>query len=694
MSEFITVETPNGPVRFPAGMSREDMAAALNKLPGAAPAQPRTFKQALYDNVIGDPSDGVKSYGEALGTWLSRAGESMTLGVVGDEASAKASSMVTGREYDDELQRFRENEKDMSGLGRFSADIAGAALPAFFGAGVVSQGANLTGKAIRGMLLGGGAGFTQGFAEGEGNAVNRLNDGFVGAGIGAGLGLMIPGVAELAKQGRRAWQTSAARSKIGKGLGDAFGVSPETGRIVARMVGDSNPDDMLDALNRAGDSAMLADAAPGATSVLDAAMRSPTPGASVARQRVDARAAGAYDNVMDALNGRMQGPQMPPVAAQRTMRAAARPTINPLYQAAYETPINYASDAGRKIEDLVRRLPSDKAMQAIKKAQELMVYDGLPRQQIMASIADDGSVKFTQMPNTMQLDYIKRAFDEMAEAGKDAVTGIMNPDGRFASRIARDLRDAVKEAVPVYGEALDAAATDIRQRGAIRTGQALLQPNTTVEDAAEAIADATGAELRAMRAGVRGQIDHIMGNVRAVASDQNIDARQAMKLYGDLSSPNARAKLQALFGDEWPDVQRALDEASSALGLRARVATNSATQPRQVADQMIADEVAPGALRSLKPLDSARVMGQRALGSDPESIARLSDEVKAELADLLTRPNQAQDAVRETLRQMLLNQLPANAGRATQFGATAAGLSALPSTTETIRKQLGLQSVR
>lgn len=37
MTEFVTVQTPNGPVRFPKGMSRADMAAALNKLPKAPP---------------------------------------------------------------------------------------------------------------------------------------------------------------------------------------------------------------------------------------------------------------------------------------------------------------------------------------------------------------------------------------------------------------------------------------------------------------------------------------------------------------------------------------------------------------------------------------------------------------------------------------------------------------------------------
>lgn len=69
MSDFITVDTPSGPVRFPAGMSRADMAAALNKRQQST-AQPRTIGQKIYDNVIGDPNDGVNSYGEQLGSLI------------------------------------------------------------------------------------------------------------------------------------------------------------------------------------------------------------------------------------------------------------------------------------------------------------------------------------------------------------------------------------------------------------------------------------------------------------------------------------------------------------------------------------------------------------------------------------------------------------------------------------------------
>ncbi|MGS4985881.1 hypothetical protein SAMN05444149_1081 [Pseudosulfitobacter pseudonitzschiae] len=494
----------------------------------AEPTQERGFGAALYDNVIGNPDDGVQSYGESLGTWLNRAGESMTLGLGGDELSgavyapAKRALAAVGlggdaeASYESERDRFRANEEGMSGVGKFSADVTGSVVPAILGLGVVKAAPTIWGAIGRGAGLGATAGGTQGFMEGEGGFSDREVSGGIGAGAGAVVGGAIPPAAAFGKQVYRTAQGAFRNSRIGKEIGDQFGVSPEAGRVVSRLVGEENPAAMQDAIRRAGPNAMLADASPNMSGMLDASMRNPAPGAAVARTRVDDRAAEASYGVIDALTGGKSGPRMPPVATQRAMGAAARGKVHPLYEKAYNTAIDYSAPEGRAIEDIVSRIPAGKAQKAIQSASERMAYDGLPNAQIMASIGDDGKVVFSEMPNVMQLDYIKRAFDEIAEDGKDAVTGKLSSDGAFAARIAKDLREAVKEAVPEYGEALSAASTDIRSRAAVRAGQSLLRPQTTVEDAAEAIADATPAELRAMREGVLGQVDHIMGNVRAV----------------------------------------------------------------------------------------------------------------------------------------------------------------------------------
>jgi hypothetical protein len=257
MTEFVTVQTPNGPVRFPKGMSRADMAAALNKLPKSEPQspamseglaslsamtqdptvqpQPRGAGQVIYDNLIGDKTDGVDSYGESLGTWLNRAGETMTLGTVGDEASAAAYSALPGRSYDAELERMRANESGMSTGGKLSADIVGAIIPALTGAGMASTAATIPGTIARGAAIGGMQGATLGFMEGEGGATNRMGDAATSGAIGAALGGILAPVA--------GWATN----KIGQ--------SGANRRAIAELTKDA-PD--ADALRAAGNAAYKA----------------------------------------------------------------------------------------------------------------------------------------------------------------------------------------------------------------------------------------------------------------------------------------------------------------------------------------------------------------------------------------------------------------------------------------------------
>jgi hypothetical protein len=696
------VELFDGTVlEFPAGTSQDVInrvaraQTIARRAPQAATEQPaapqpeRGFSAMLRDNIIG-VDDGVTSPGEALSTWLNRAGESMTLGAVGDEANAAFNAPIrrafgdADATYENQLARFRQNEQEMSTAGRLSADLFGAIAPAAAGVGVISAAPTLGRAIVRGIGLGAGAGATQGFMEGEGGLSNRAQSSAVGGAIGGLLGGIIPGVGAAGGQIYRSGQGALRNSRVGRQVGDAMGVAPETGRVLGRVIGEDDPTAMRAALNRAGPSGMLADASPGAGGSLDAAMRSPTPGAALARGRVDARAETSAFGVLDALNGGRMGPQIPPLANQAARAAGARPIINPLYERAYNTPINYASPEGQAVESIIRRAPIGTVQRAINSANDAMRYDQLPTQQIIAQVDDSGAVTLSEMPNTMMADYIKRAFDSVAEDSRDAITGRMSADGAFANRIARDLRGAIADAVPAYDEALTAASTDIRTRAAVQTGQRLLDRRTTIEDMAGAIADATPAELRAMRQGVRSQIDHIMGNVRAVASDQNVDAREATRLFSELSSGNSRLKLQALYGDEYPAISQQMQEAGSALGLRARVAAGSQTQPRQAADQVIQDEVTPGAVRGLQPIESVREIGRRALGSDAASVARLSDDVRGQLADVLSRPGGA-GLLDEVIRNLGANPLPANTGRGVNAGLLGAGLTVLPTATERTR---------
>lgn len=436
----------------------------------------------------------------------------------------------------------------------------------------------------------------------------------------------------------------------------------------------------------AGPDAMLADASPEMAMYLRGAMRTPNPGSRVASERVEARAGAAYDDLMGALRGgRAEQSVEGAMDAVRTGSAGARRSA---YDAAYSSPIDYASEQGAKLlDDISPRLPG----KAISYANDLMRLKGERSAQIMAQIADDGSVTFTRPPDVRQWDYIKQALDQLAESGDGA--GALGGQTRLGSAyqgLAREVRDAVADLVPEYRTALNTASDAITERNAVQFGADLLSPGATTHAAMEEITGATVAQKEAMRVGVLGQMDEVLGNVRAAASDQNIDARQAMTAFKALSSPNAQKKMEALFGDQWPGIKQQFDRAGRALGLRANTSANSATAANLFFDRTVQDAVKPGSLRSGRPMEAARNFIGGLTGASPDAVTRLSSEVKAELADLLTRSNASQSLGAIT-NALAANPTNPNAGGAVFNALAGAGFTALPSGVQTGINLLGLR---
>lgn len=197
------------------------VAAEADTIANAAIRDSMGVGHKIKDNVIGT-NDGVTSLGEAAGTWLGRAGDTMTLGTVGDEASAAAYAMLPGRTYDDELDRLRGNEAGMSTAGRVSADIAGAILPALSGFGLASAASTVPRMTARGAAIGGLQGGTLGFMEGEGGVENRMGDAASGAGIGAALGgILAPITGALTNSAVQSRANNKAISAIVKGAPEA-----------------------------------------------------------------------------------------------------------------------------------------------------------------------------------------------------------------------------------------------------------------------------------------------------------------------------------------------------------------------------------------------------------------------------------------------------------------------------------------
>ena len=587
----------------------------------------------------GDPYDpGV------FGAYMGNLAPGLTFGGA-DEIAAGIGSLFEDRSYDEILASLRAQDRQTEAQHPYASlagKVTGALVPGGLVSKAVSAARTLPGMMAQGFGWGAAGGATQGFLEGEGGAENRLAGAGWGGLIGGGLGAAVPLVGAGLKEAWRAGSDMLNRSRIGSTVGREFGVSNATGRVLSDLVGQDDPAAMRAALSRGGPGAMLADVSPQATGALDMAMRSPIPAARAAGKAVEDRAAAAYDDVTRVMDDAMGAPTGIRTAQDAIVTGSA-PARKAAYDAAYAAPIDYSAPAGAQLlDELAPRIPSE----AIGYANRLMRARGEKSAQIMAKIADDGTVVFTSPPDVRQWDYIKQGLDMLAETGDGA--GALGGQTRLGSAyqgLAREVRDAVSELVPEYKAALSVASDAISERNAVDFGSKLLRTATTPEMARDAIEGATAAELAAMRKGVRSQIQNVLGDVRKVASDQNLDARAVSKAFSDLSSENAQAKMAMLMGDGWPALKAELDKAGVALGLRARTSANSATFGRGAAEAAITDEITPGALRSGKPLQAVKNFMASAMGASPDAIRRMRDEVKGELAGVLTRQGNAEQSL-------------------------------------------------
>lgn len=589
----------------------------------------------------------------------------------GDEVvaagTAALDALINGNDFGDayDIRVARERAKidqfrDDSPVLAYGSEFVGA-VPTSVIAGPQSVANTVRGRLAQGVLTGAGQGGIYGFNADEGGAVDRMD----GAGMGAGLGgffggLSVPVSSMAGKLANRLATRSAANQA---------GMSRPAYEIMRQV---SEADDSLTGagarrISAAGPDAMLADAGPSQRALLDVAVQRTGPASRVAAERVGARvdrAGRAVNQTLDDVLGQPQGVR----SAARDISRSTSAARGDAYDAAYAQAINYADDTGRAVEDALGRIPPRVMNDAVRKANERMQAAGVRNNQILINVADDGSVTLREMPNVMQLDYIKRALWELgAEADQ---FGRQAAGADMYSGLSRRLKNAISDAVPGYREAVQLGGDKIQRDNALRLGRDLLRPNVTREVVAEMAEDLSDEARAAAMNGLRGSIDDTLANVKRTMTDPNVDAREVYKLITDMSSRANREKAALIVGEDAANrLFSQLDEAAMAFELRAGIAQNSKTFAREALNDVVEDTVSSGpiaALRDGDPVGSARNLAQTLLGGGPEAKKKVTDKVVTELVDILTSPNPAQQLQR-------LQSLP---GRVDQSTQTARNLAA------------------
>jgi hypothetical protein len=554
-------------------------------------------------------------------------------------AAAGISSMIDGESYDTNLQQAQQITQDAQEqnpkttiAGNVTGAVVGSlpmmeAAPAAFGMGNGTVAARTATSILGQVPLGAADGYIRNGQEGA----------MWGAGAGLVAGALGPAIGNAASSAYRGVMGNRALSEAAQ----AAGTSRPAVEVVARALGADNAAAGATNANiaAAGPRAMLADAGPSTLSVLDTAVQRGGPQAGEAAQRVGARAAGATDDINAALDAGL-GPAQGMVRPLEELRTASQPARAAAYDAAYSTPINYADPRGQALEQMVRnRVPAS----VINRANNLMRVNGEQSRQIMANVAEDGTVTFETLPDVRQLDYITRALNDVSRAGDGAgALGGNTAEGRAYGGLAREIRNVLGGLVPEYRTALNTAAEPIAQREATLFGQRILSPTVARDEVEGFVAGMSDAELRSLRGGIRSQISESLANVKRAVSDPNVDARQGIAALRDLSSDAARQKLATVMGQREADAMlRTIDEAARSFEVRAGVATNSRTYARQAAERSVGQATGSGVLEKAaqgKPLATVQGFLANLFGAGEAAQLARQDAAWGDIANILTQP--------------------------------------------------------
>lgn len=564
-----------------------------------------------------------------------------------------ATVMGNGSTYDENLSRAQaitQQAQDAHPYVTTGANVAGAvagtvpmiaAAPAAFGVGVASTPAA--------MMAGGATGLGIGVADAGIRSDWDPQKMVVGGALGLGTGAIGPLAGNLIGRAFKGLSSSRATAAAAR----EAGVSPESVGVVARSLGADNAVGATNTnIQSAGPGAMLADAGPSTLSTLDTAIARGGPRAGEAANRINMRAENATRDINAALDNGLGAPEgmVKPLEALRTQSQPARAAA---YDAAYRAPINYADPRGQALETIVKtRVPQA----AIDKANALMRVNGEESAQILAKVADDGTVTFEKLPDVRQLDYITRALKDVASEtdGKGKLGGKTDLGSAYES-LSREIRNLTKSLVPEYKNALDTAATPIAAREAKLFGQTMLSPSVPRDEVAGFVSGLSDAELKSLRGGLRSNLAETIANVKRTAADPNVDARQGIAALRELSSDAAREKLATVMGQAEADsMLRAIDQAAKAFELRAGVTMNSKTYSRQAAERAVDAATQPGLIETAsngRPLKATQGFLQGLLGTGPEAQLARQDAVWGEIANVLTQPvNQGSGAFLQALQ--------------------------------------------
>ena len=586
----------------------------------AAPAAARAVKMVEGIPFVGSYVD------EALG------------GLLGDDATAGVRALSGAMDRENPGQSLGLN---LTGLGLGTVAALGAAP-----AKILSHTSKL--RTIPGMLkgaaVGAGAGAVEGGVYGAGRGTDeqsRAEEAALGAGMGAGAGAAVGVAAPLIGKGVARAYDFLRKTDVDS-IAGMFRISKPAAKIIkATFMNGGDVEIARQNLEKAGQHAMLSDAGQAAQALTDFSVQYGGAQGEVVAQQITQRALQNRDSFTKATDAILGSAELGPETALEQIAKRSAPFRESAFKRAFMVAVDPATPKGKAVTDVLQRINPSVLNEAIAEVNEDIIASGSNKPLVnIIRHPETGALDFSQPLSMEHVHEIKVTLQQMAqEAYAD-----FKPTKRSIrySNLARDLRAAMGGLSEEYNQAMAMGGDKIQQETNLQLGYNLLAKKTHVEDVSRTMGEKPSqTQIAAAKAGLRLQIDEIMGNARALASDPNIEARELKAAFDNMNSSNSRKKMRALLGDKEAEKLFAeIDAAQQTLLVRAATARNSATAPRQALEGEFKAVTAPGAADQLmagKPQASMQTAIQNLTGTTEEFSQKQQQKIVNDIGNALMR---------------------------------------------------------
>jgi len=373
------------------------------------------------------------------------------------------------------------------------------------------------------------------------------------------------------------------QSSIAYDIQKQFGFSKETSQFLEKAFADNlTIDETIQGLQRAGKQGIIADASPAMASLLDLAATLSPKARARTMDVLESRATQAGKDTERLFSKTFGDPLDPNIEPVKQIMNRSKDARRKAYEKAYDQQVNYSSEEGLKIIDVLKRLDEAdpelvRSVLKNKKLAEKFDTDGFTNslEQTIAIRGANGEINYVYAPSVRGLDIIKRAIDSKAFG-----EGVDPQLATLYKNAARELRTSLGNLVGDYNTATKLGGDAIVNRQAYEAGLNVAKSKTWDIAGFASHSDEARAGLKE---GIRSYLQNIIESAKIPAGKiDSGEIAQTVKALRETSSRDFNNKIDLILGKEEANVfRRELDKIKTRFETKGLVGMNSLTAIRQ-----------------------------------------------------------------------------------------------------------------